>query len=194
MVSLQIVDSNDWNIEPYGTIPTPSMRATYSSIISLAAQPSANAGGIIVLEHELESSAMNMTIEQYPAVKKAWKNVVPLTACLNITNPYPEDIVYPDFAEYVAGDVKASGLPGSTMGISETAAVTAQGTLSGMGSMMVTASNGAGNAVATMSVATSSAGSEDTASHSKSSTSAASRLDPTMVLVALISFVAFVVV
>ena len=30
------VDTNDWNIAPYGSIPTPSMRQTYSSIISMA--------------------------------------------------------------------------------------------------------------------------------------------------------------
>lgn len=125
-------DTNDWNIEPYGHIPTASLRQTYSSIISMATMAPAATHGIIVLEHELESSAMNMSIEQYPAVKAAWKHVVPLNACLNITKPYAEDITYPNFEDYVAGHVLASGLPDGRMNIVSSAQVTAQGTLSGM--------------------------------------------------------------
>ncbi|CDU23466.1 related to Chitin deacetylase precursor [Sporisorium scitamineum] len=139
------VDTNDWNIAPYGPIPTASMRQTYSSIISMATMAPAATGGVIVLEHELEQSAMNMSIEQYPAVKAAWKHVVPLNACLNITNPYPEDITYPDFNHYISGNVVASGLPDNHMDIATTAKVTAQGTLSGMGSTFPTATDGAGN-------------------------------------------------
>lgn len=138
-------DTNDWNVEPYGPIPTASLRETYSSIIAQATQPAALNGGIIVLEHELEDSAMNMSIEQYPAVKKAWKNVVPLTACLNITNPYPEDITYPNFEEYVAGNVLPKGLPSSDLKISSSASFQPQGTLSGQGGTFPTASDGAGN-------------------------------------------------
>lgn len=88
---------------------------------------------------------MNMSIEQYPAVKAAWKHVVPLTACLNTTRPYPEDIVYPNFSDYIEGNVVASGLPDASMGISSTAQVSAQGTLSGMGGSFATASDGSGN-------------------------------------------------
>ncbi|KAJ9475798.1 putative Chitin deacetylase 2 (putative) [Pseudozyma hubeiensis] len=185
-------DTNDWNIEPYGTIPTASMRQTYSSIISMATAPAAATGGIIVLEHELEQSAMNMSVEQYPAVKAAWKHVVPLTACLNITQPYPEEIVYPDFAEYTSGNVDASGLPGGSMGISTTAAVTAQGTLSGMGSTFVTASDGSGNSKATLaqtsqptgSSGQSSAGSSSTGSSKQQSnqSSSASSISPVAIL------------
>lgn len=142
------VDTNDWNVQPYGPIPTASLQQTYSSIISMATQPAAATGGVIVLEHELEDSAMNMSIEQYPAVKKAWKNVVPLTACLNITNPYPEAITYPNFEEYTSGNVLAKGLPSSSdLEISSTASVVPQGTLSGEGGTMQTASSGAGNNV-----------------------------------------------
>ncbi|TKY88448.1 hypothetical protein EX895_002800 [Sporisorium graminicola] len=139
------VDTNDWNIAPYGPIPTASMRQTYSSIISMATMAPAATGGVIVLEHELEQSAMNMSVEQYPAVKAAWKHVVPLNACLNITHPYPEDITYPDFSDYIAGNVVASGLPNNHMEIASTVKVTAQGTLSGMGSTFPTATDGSGN-------------------------------------------------
>lgn len=144
------VDTNDWNLEPYGPIPTASMQQTYSSIIAMATQPAAATGGVIVLEHELEDGAMNMSRAQYPAMKAAWKHIVPLSACLNITNPYPEDIVYPDFAEYISGDVTASGLPDSQLSISTSASVQPQGTLSGMGGTFPTADSGAGNQVSSI--------------------------------------------
>ncbi|CBQ69654.1 related to Chitin deacetylase precursor [Sporisorium reilianum SRZ2] len=165
------VDTNDWNIAPYGSVPTASMRQTYSSIISMAAMAPAATGGIIVLEHELEQSAMNMSIEQYPAVKAAWKHVVPLNACLNITHPYPEDISYPDFNEYIGGNVLASGLPNNHMDIASTAQVTAQGTLSGMGSTFPTASDGAGNSIASVAQTSAPTG---TASGARSNASASS--------------------
>ncbi|SJX65300.1 related to Chitin deacetylase precursor (C-terminal fragment), partial [Sporisorium reilianum f. sp. reilianum] len=165
------VDTNDWNIAPYGSVPTASMRQTYSSIISMATMAPAATGGIIVLEHELEQSAMNMSIEQYPAVKAAWKHVVPLNACLNITHPYPEDITYPDFNEYIGGNVLASGLPNNHMDIASTAQVTAQGTLSGMGSTFPTASDGAGNSIASVAQTSAPTG---TASGARSNASASS--------------------
>lgn len=83
---------------------------------------------------------MNMSAQELPEIKKAWKNVVPLSACLNITKPYPENVTYPNFAEYVGGTVMPSGLP-TTFSISS-AVATPQGTLSGMGGLMATASAG----------------------------------------------------
>ncbi|MCO5585442.1 hypothetical protein L7F22_039375 [Adiantum nelumboides] len=178
-------DTNDWNVQPYGPIPTASLQQIYSSIIAQATQPAAATGGIIVLEHELEDSAMNMSMEQYPAVKKAWKNVVPLTACLNITNPYPEGITYPNFEEYTSGNVLAKGLPSSDMQISSTASVVPQGTLSGQGSTFPTASNGAGNNQGSSSNAGSSNGGSSNGgssqNQSKSSGAAASYSLPSIV-------------
>lgn len=84
---------------------------------------------------------MELTQKEYSSIKQAWKNVVPLSACLNITRPYPEEIVYPNFAEYVGGNEMPSGIP-STFSVSH-AAVTPQGTLSGTGAgYMATASAG----------------------------------------------------
>ena len=55
----------------------------------------------------------------YPQLKKAYKNVVPLTACQNVTKPYPDsDISYPTFSDFVGGNVNASGLPdGSSISV-----------------------------------------------------------------------------
>lgn len=69
----------------------------------MATMPAAATGGVIVFEHELEQSAMNMSLEQYPAEP----------ACLNVTKPCHEDVVYADFDNYAKGKALASGLPGN---------------------------------------------------------------------------------
>lgn len=135
-------DTDDWEVLPGGTKPTATVVANYNSIISKGSSPAAQTGGIIVLEHELNNGTMDLVVQEYPALKKAWPNVVPLTACLNLTHPYVENITYPDFAQYVAGNVMAVGLPSGTVSIDSKAVVTPQGTLSGMGGLMPTASAG----------------------------------------------------
>lgn len=62
---------------------------------------------------------------------------MPLTACLNITQPYAENIIYPNFARYIDGDTMPSGLPTSAPSITA-ASFVPQGTLAGMGSLMNT--------------------------------------------------------
>ncbi|UZJ55531.1 hypothetical protein CBS101457_004851 [Exobasidium rhododendri] len=101
-------DTNDWLIEPYGAQPTASIEANYASLKSIGSSPAAATGGIIVLEHELESAAMNLSMQELPSIKQSWKYVVPIAACLNTTKPYYEDYTYPDFANYIAGSVNPS--------------------------------------------------------------------------------------
>lgn len=83
---------------------------------------------------------MDLSIKELPEIQKSWKYVVPLSACLNITKPYAEDITYPNFAEYVGGNILPSGLPSSPT-VSD-AAFTPQGTLSGMSGLMATEAAG----------------------------------------------------
>lgn len=100
-------DTNDWEIAPEGNQPKSKIDANYASIIGLDYQQHGN----IVLTHEIDAGTMNEMIQQYPNIKAKFKNIVPLTACMNETNPYPENITYPNFQEYVAGNVLPLGLP-----------------------------------------------------------------------------------
>ena len=66
----------------------------------------------IVLTHELYNSTMSTFMENYDALSKAYKNVVPVTACQNVTSPYLEgDILYPTFDELTSGKAQYKGLP-----------------------------------------------------------------------------------
>ncbi|UZJ52275.1 hypothetical protein CBS101457_001595 [Exobasidium rhododendri] len=102
-------DTSDWEALPYGTLPKASVDANYASIIGTDYSTHGN----LVLTHEINAGTMAEMIEMYPSIQKAFKNIVPITACMNITNPYPEDITYPNFASYVSGDIMPSGLPGT---------------------------------------------------------------------------------
>lgn len=107
-------DTDDWEILPMGTKPTSVIDANYNSIFSKAQAGAYATQGAIVLTHEISNGTMQEAIKMYPTIKQNFKNVVPLTACLNETNPYPEDITFPTFEEYIGGNILASGLPDGT--------------------------------------------------------------------------------
>ncbi|ETS64745.1 hypothetical protein PaG_00700 [Moesziomyces aphidis] len=104
-------DTDDWKILPLGTLPTASIDANYASIIAKETQGPTAGQGNIVLTHEINGHTMDEFMKQYANIQAVFKHIVPLTACKNQTKPYPEDITYPDFAQYVAGNINATGLP-----------------------------------------------------------------------------------
>lgn len=103
-----MTDTNDWAVQPQGTAPTSEIINNYQSIISKGATAT---DGIIVLTHEINGDTMKLMMQEYADIKKEFAHIVPVQTCLNNTTPYKEDIVYPNFAEYVGGTVLPSGIP-----------------------------------------------------------------------------------
>jgi len=106
-------DTNDYQVQPLGPSPTAAIEQNYQNIIATAvAHPNA---GIIVLTHEINGGTMELFQQEYTNITKAFKHVVPLSACLNESNPYEPNsgISYPSFSEYIAGNVNPKGLPAS---------------------------------------------------------------------------------
>ena len=95
-------DTDDWNISVEGK---DKIDQNYQKIFSEAGQKNP-----IVLTHEIDNSTMSEFMGQYNNIKNAYKNVVPVSACQNVTNPYPEDITYPTFNQFLNGQA-AQGLP-----------------------------------------------------------------------------------
>ena len=100
-------DTDDWNIQPSGNTPTAQIDKNYESIIGMAKQSKSP----MVLTHELTINSMDEFRKMYPKIKGAFKNIVPLTACVGATSPYPEEITYPDFKDFTKGKIDAKGLP-----------------------------------------------------------------------------------
>jgi hypothetical protein len=191
-------DTADWQVMPQGTKPTASVVAAYSSIID---QNYAQHGNI-VLTHEINGATMDIMMQMYPTIKEHFKYIVPITACMNITNPYPEAITYPAFADYVAGNVMPSGLPSAkniqvspSATYSPVAVASQTGSLSQGSGSSTSGSNSAAGSSSTFGSSSSGSSSSSSSSDSTSSTSAGSTLSTKLsILAGTMAFFAFVVI
>ena len=96
-------DTDDWETLEKGT---QKINQNYQNILDKAKQESP-----MVLTHEINSNSMNEFMSMYPKIKAAFKNIVPLTACVGATSPYPEKVTYPNFKDFTSGKIDAQGLP-----------------------------------------------------------------------------------
>ncbi|PWN51885.1 glycoside hydrolase/deacetylase [Violaceomyces palustris] len=184
-------DTDDWQILPLGTKPASVIDSNYASIISKESSSTGN----IVLTHEINGYTMKEFMKEYPAIKAAYKHVVPLTACMNRTKPYPEDITYPDFEQYTSGNVNATGLPsGDTIKASDadytpvTTTDSAPSTASTSTSKGSSSSSSSGKAQAQSSSSSSSSSkSSSKTSGASSSSSLALTATSTAILLALVT-------
>lgn len=189
-------DTTDWQVMPAGTKPTATIVANYQSIINQDYSEHGN----IVLTHEINGATMELMMEMYPTIKQHFKNIVPITACMNITDPYPEDISYPDFAAYVAGNIEPSGVPSASgIQVSPSASyapvsLAAQtGSLNQTDSSSSSSSGSSGSSSGSSSSGSSSSGSDSGSSSSTSSSSGASTVSTQLSFLAgTVAFVAFV--
>jgi len=96
-------DSNDWQ-NGVGNITGATVDANYQALITAQGNGSYDTAGTIMLTHELNNYTMSEAIKFYPALKAAFKAIVPVGVALNITNPYVEtNYTLPSFAAYTAG-------------------------------------------------------------------------------------------
>lgn len=106
-------DTSDWDIKPDETKPTASIDANYKSIMSKQTAGKYSTAGPIILTHEISNATMTEFERMYSKMKKSFKHIVPVTACLNVTRPYAEDtLTYPSFMQFIGGS-HAKGLPKS---------------------------------------------------------------------------------
>ncbi|KNC98727.1 uncharacterized protein SPPG_06405 [Spizellomyces punctatus DAOM BR117] len=87
-------DTDDWNI----AIPASQITTNFQNFINEGKNGTWSKSGVIVLEHEIDSRTMGLAMQYYPEIKNAYKHLMPVASCMNITKPYAEDITYPDFA------------------------------------------------------------------------------------------------
>ncbi|CAO1631478.1 unnamed protein product [Parajaminaea phylloscopi] len=157
-------DTSDWQIKPAGTLSRADIEKNYANIINAVSTSTGN----IVLSHEINGDTMDIAMEQYGNITAKFDHVVPISACMNWTSPYAEKITYPNFAQYVAGNIEPSGLPAaSDLKISSATWSPVGG---GGSSAVVAAATSASGAASSGSVA---AAKGSSSSSSKSSTSAA---------------------
>ena len=105
-------DTDDWNISPDGQASTQQIDSNYQNIIEQGKNGTTSDHGVVVLTHELTNNTMGEFIKMFPKIKSAYKNIVPLSACFNATNPYVENQpTYNNFADFTSGKIDAKNLP-----------------------------------------------------------------------------------
>lgn len=101
-------DTFDWQIaspaNPQG-LPTASVVSNYNSIIQDEQQGLFATHGTIVLTHELNNGTMSLAQAELPLIAANFKHIMPVSSCLNITQPYDEESwTYATFAQYLSGN------------------------------------------------------------------------------------------
>ncbi|KAL0579328.1 hypothetical protein V5O48_002661 [Marasmius crinis-equi] len=98
-------DTFDWQYGPASNTSVAEIDENYQAFVDAAKNGTFNREGGIVLTHESSNFTMVESIKFYPAMKAAFKHIVPVGVAMNWTHPYVEqDVQQPSFAEYIAGN------------------------------------------------------------------------------------------
>jgi peptidoglycan/xylan/chitin deacetylase (PgdA/CDA1 family) len=97
-------DSDDWQMTPSGSQPPSYIDGRYQDFATRGMNGTYATHGSILLAHELNNGTMSMAVKWFPQLKKAYKNVIPIASCMNISQPYAEtNFTYPTFAQLTGG-------------------------------------------------------------------------------------------
>jgi peptidoglycan/xylan/chitin deacetylase (PgdA/CDA1 family) len=145
-------DSDDWK-NGIGNVTAATVDQNYADLIAAAQNGTFSTAGTIFLTHELNSYTMGEAIKQYPALKAAFKALVPVGVAYNISQPYLEtNYTLPSFAQYTAGQLSVSA-PSSAAGASSSGLTTSKVASGTSTSASSSSTGGAGNSPATKSAA-----------------------------------------
>ncbi|WOO82799.1 Chitin deacetylase [Vanrija pseudolonga] len=116
-------DTDDWKVG-IGNVTAQDVDNNYLKVINAQKAGAYATHGPVVLNHEINNYTMGELIKQYPAIKAAFKYIVPIATGLNISNPYEEtNITFPTFAQY-------TGVGNTTTSSSASAGASASGSAS----------------------------------------------------------------
>ncbi|CEP12042.1 hypothetical protein [Parasitella parasitica] len=85
------LDTDDWAAGTSETLE--SVQKTYEDFIAMGTNGTFKNSGQIVLTHEIDNTTMTLAMEFLPKIRAAYKNVIDVATCMNITNPYHESTV-----------------------------------------------------------------------------------------------------
>ncbi|KAI8364750.1 chitin deacetylase [Radiomyces spectabilis] len=111
------LDTNDWSAGV--DEPVQEVQQAYEDYIQMGSNGTFANSGNIVLTHEINNETMSLALKNLPAIQKAYKNVINVATCQNITYPYMErTIAFRPFADAIAqkndSGIAASDLVGSS--------------------------------------------------------------------------------
>ncbi|CDH56570.1 chitin deacetylase [Lichtheimia corymbifera JMRC:FSU:9682] len=117
------IDTDDWAANSMPGVTTETVQQNYKDFIEMGKNGSFAESGALILSHEINNMTMDMAMQNYEQLKGAYKHVIDVATCKNITNPYAEDtITFPTFEQYVKDGGKTSGGSATPAGDGESAA------------------------------------------------------------------------
>ncbi|CAM0135214.1 unnamed protein product [Umbelopsis sp. WA50703] len=128
------LDTNDWAAGDGETLA--QVQQTYDDYIKMGTNGTFATGGNIVLTHEIDNTTMSLMMKNYAKIKKAYKHVVDVATCMNITHPYvestPTQKTFASLLDDAASSKASSSLAATAIGTdgSDLAVTTGNGTAS----------------------------------------------------------------
>lgn len=83
------LDTNDWEAGFSATIE--EVQNNYDAIEAMGSNGTFSSSGNIVLSHEINNTTMTLAIDNLPKIVSAYKQVLDVATCYNISQPYFED-------------------------------------------------------------------------------------------------------
>lgn len=111
------LDSNDWRMIPAGTFTSAQVDTIFEGFVEMGKNGTYATSGVITLQHELNNGTMSKAQQWYSQIKAAYKHLMPVASCMNITHPYAEtNITYPSFNDLVGGSSTSGNNPSGGSG------------------------------------------------------------------------------
>lgn len=85
------LDTDDWAAGTSKTVD--EVKATYDAYVQMGSNGTFANSGQIVLTHEIDNTTMSLAVEYLPKIASAYKNVLDVATCMNITYPYQEHTI-----------------------------------------------------------------------------------------------------
>lgn len=82
------LDTTDGDVNGKTTVK--EVQNAYDEYIEMGKNGTFNSAGNIVLSHEINNTTMSLLMKNYANIKKAYKHVVDVATCMNISHPYFE--------------------------------------------------------------------------------------------------------
>ncbi|KAI8888083.1 carbohydrate esterase family 4 protein [Backusella circina FSU 941] len=84
------LDTNDWSAGY--SVPVSTVQQSYEDYITMGTNGTFATSGNIVLTHEINNTTMSLALEYLPQIASAYKQVLDVATCYNISYPYFENI------------------------------------------------------------------------------------------------------
>ncbi|CEI99502.1 Putative Chitin deacetylase [Rhizopus microsporus] len=103
------LDTDDWAAGDTATMQ--QIQNNYDAFIEMGTNGTFKDTGNIVLAHEISNDSMTLAVNNLARISSAYKNIMNVATCMNISNPYFEDFIYQPLANGNLGNQTNTPMP-----------------------------------------------------------------------------------